>query len=243
MSSARPLAVLVSLSLVSPGLAAAAPAAATAASPETTAPEATTPAPETPPADPAATPAPQAPPPGYGPPPPGYGPPPPGYDPYLEAHLANEWQFADRLQKALGENLMDEWDDFVKDERDRAEDRARGEDERPETFDRHMHDRYKRKRVAGIVLVGVGFAPLLFGGLLSLTFEEPIFMTIAIPSVPLWAAGGAVWGVGQSRLRHYEDVRNSLGRTARRPRLHFRGAAPLVNPYTNTGGLSLRFAF
>ena len=226
MSLARPLAVFVSLSLVSPGLAAA-PAATT---------EAEVAPPGTPPADPAATPAPQV-------PPPGYGPPPPGYDPYLEAHLASEWQFADRLQRALGENLMDEWEDYVKDERDRAEDRAKGEDERPETFDRHMHGKYKRKRVAGIVLVGVGFAPLLFGGLLSLAFEEPIFMTVAIPSIPLWAAGGAVWGVGHSRLRHYEEVRNSLGRTAKRPRLQFRGAAPLVNPSTNTGGLSLRFAF
>lgn len=228
----RTLAVIVALGLATPGLAVAAPAASPeAAPPEAVPPE---PTPDAAPADPAAQPVPH----------PSYGPPPPGHDPWLEGHLANEWQFADRLQKALGEDLMDEWEDFVKDERDRAEDRAKGDqDERPETFDRFMHEKYKRKRVAGIVLVGVGFAPLLFGGLLALTFEEPIFMTIAIPSVPLWAAGGAVWGVQQHRLNHYVDVRNSLGRTAARPRLQFRGAAPLVNPYTGTGGVNLGFAF
>lgn len=239
--SARSVAVILSLSLAAPGLAVAAPAETDPTTVADPGPGTSSPAP-----DPAAQP---APPPGpvYGPPPPAYGPPPPGFDPWLEAHLTNEWRFGEAIERSLGEDIRDEWNEFVADERERARDRAKGDtddDARPTTFDQHLLKRYKGKRNRGITLVGVGFAPLLVGGLLTYSNDDPMFMLFGVASLPLWAIGGVLWGKGQARLRRYEDARASLGQVASgKPRLHFRGAAPLVNPTTGTGGVTLGFAF
>jgi hypothetical protein len=238
----RVVAVVLSLALIAPGPAVAAPTAV--ADPDLDSPS--------PPPEPAANPGYSAPgysAPGYSAPgysAPGHGPPPPaGYDPYLEDHLAREWQFAAGIQKALGENHMDVWHAYVKEERKRARKRAKGdEDELPESFDKALFGKVKKRRTIGVVVFAVGFVPTIFSGVLAYDFADPSFMIGALFGVPFWTAGGIVWGLGQARVNRYNQAKASLGKLGLRPpRLQFRGAAPLVNPYTGTGGLTLAFAF
>lgn len=172
----------------------------------------------------------------------------PAADPALQAFLAGERQYAQHLGGALGEDLRDEWSDYLEDEHDKARERASGEhddDDAALSFGAYMDNKYRRRVRPGIILFSVGFAPLGFGLYTGLTLGEAseVGLTIAGLGGALIVTGAVLWGVRGAQLQRYREVASSLRAPGRQARVQWRGLAPLYNPHTRTGGVSLGFAF
>jgi hypothetical protein len=164
----------------------------------------------------------------------------------LAAFLAQERRYAERLGRAMGDDLRREWSRYADDEEDKARDRAEGDDDEdlaPQGFDDYLDARYRKRRNVGIMLFGIGFAPLGMGLYTGLTLgeAEPMLGVAAVGGAVI-VSGAVVWAVRGVQLRRFRKVRASL---LARPhgRLQWRGLAPTYDPRSRTHGLSVGFAF
>jgi hypothetical protein len=164
----------------------------------------------------------------------------------LAVFLDNERRYAERLAGAMGHDLRREWLRYADDEEDKARDRAEGDDDDdidPQGFGDYLDARYRKRRNIGIMLFGIGFAPLGFGLYTGLTLgeAEPMLGVAAVGGTVI-ISGAVVWAVRGVQLRHLREVRASLDA---RPygRVQWRGLAPTYDPRSRSHGLSVGFAF
>lgn len=191
-----------------------------------------------------------------GPPPTGYARPgvrasapvrwPPNDPDSLAVFLAAERRHADRLGRALGEDLRRHWSRYADDEEDKARDRAAGDagdDDDPQGFGAFLDARYRQRRKLGIMLFGFGFIPVGVGLYTGLTLgdAEPMLGFAAVGGAVV-VSGAVVWAVRDVQLRRLRRVQASL---AARPhgRVQWRGLAPTYDPRARTHGLTVGFAF
>ncbi|MDC0723150.1 hypothetical protein [Nannocystis bainbridge] len=165
----------------------------------------------------------------------------------LARYFEAERQYADRLGVELGQDMSRYWDDYQGDEKDRAEDRADGDDDddsRVQSFARFIDDRYRRRLKLGGTLLGVGFAPLGVGLYIGLTLGEGGDVALVMAGIGGAAivTGAVLLGVRGSQLRRLREIQAGL---ALRPgaRLRWRGIGPLHDPQLRSYGASLGFAF
>ena len=164
----------------------------------------------------------------------------------LTIFLEPERRYAERLGGAMGADLRREWSHYAEDEEDKAKDRARGDDDddiEPQGFGDYLDARYRKRRNIGIMLFGIGFAPLGMGLYIGLTLGEgePMLGVAAVGGAVI-VSGAVVWAVRGVQLRRFRNVRASLDAHPH-ARLQWRGLAPTYDPRSRTHGLSVGFAF
>ncbi|WAS96076.1 hypothetical protein [Nannocystis punicea] len=165
----------------------------------------------------------------------------------LARYFEGERQYAERLGRALGQDLSAYWQDYQDDEKDRADERAEGDDDEDsevQSFAQFMDDKYRRRLKPGGILLGCGFAPLGFGLYIGLTLGEgsEAALTLAGIGGAVIVTGAVLLGVRGAQLRRLREAQAglALGQSAR---LRWRGLAPLHDPQLRTYGASVGFAF
>ncbi|MFY0539912.1 hypothetical protein [Nannocystis pusilla] len=133
----------------------------------------------------------------------------------LARYFAGEQQYAERLGRALGQDLSAQWADYQEDQKDRADARADGDDDEDsevQSFARYMDDKYRRRLKLGGILLGVGFGPLGAGLYIGLTLGEGGDVALGIAGVggALIVSGAVLLGVRGAQLRRLRDVQAGL---------------------------------
>ncbi|MBZ5709542.1 hypothetical protein [Nannocystis pusilla] len=166
----------------------------------------------------------------------------------LARYFEAERQYADRVGRALGQDMRGHWADYQDDQKDRAEARAEGDDDEDsevQSFAQYLDDKYRRRMKPGGILLGVGFAPLGFGLYIGLTLGEGygVGLTMAGIGGAVIVTGAVLLGVRGAQLRRLREVQAGLAASGPGARLRWRGVAPLHDPQLRTYGASVGFAF
>lgn len=136
-----------------------------------------------------------------------------------------------QMSARTGLDLLPIWEDYVDDRDD------------DESFLDFTRARFRKKRNTGIILLGVSFGLLAFGGGLiavGLIDEQELQIALGaaavIGGVSMAIPGGVLLGVYQGRINTLKETGYALG-----PRLRLRAAGPIGLP--RGAGLGLTLAF
>lgn len=165
----------------------------------------------------------------------------------LAAYFEAERRYAERLSQALGEDLSRHWKGYQDDEKERAEERAEGDDDddsQVRSFAQYLDAKYRRRLTPGGILLGCGFAPLGFGLYIGLTLGEGRGAGLAMAGIggAIIVTGAVLLGVRGAELTRLRRVQASLLGSPQ-ARVRWRGVAPLYDPHRGTYGVGLGFAF